>query len=260
MRGTRIIQIVAAAIALAGCVLFLLNVQTSESAWRGANPTDTQGGTVNIPQKQPARDTSGPPGWSWQKGTPGWRPGERIQGYPVAGARAKELVRARASAARAGVEGAGLRVVAAIRATRLLAILAAPAADDPARTCLAAMLERNAKVEWLCPGRGGRGSDLRNSPALIAAASFDWPGTPGTDKNKHPLYLVGVARGDVRRIVLNAPGFESEQIYERGHTWGQFDAAWTVIDRSASLSIYGPSGLLEVVRLAVGPGKTRVFH
>jgi hypothetical protein len=260
MHGARIIQGVTAAIAFAACVLFLLNVQTSESVWRHANPTASQGGIVNIPQKQPARDASGPAGWSWPEGTPGWRPGERIQGYPIAGAQAKELVRARASAARVGVDGSGIRVVAAMRATRLLAILAAPAADDPSRTCLAAMLERHAKVEWLCPGRGGQGSQLAHSPALVVAASFDWPGTPGTDKSRHPLYLVGVVRGDVRRIVLSAPGFESEPIYERGHTWGQFDAAWTVIDRSASLSIYGPSGLLEVVRLAVGPGKTRIFH
>jgi hypothetical protein len=260
MHGARIIQGVAAAIAFAACVLFLLNVQTSESVWRHANPTDSQGGIVNIPHKQPARDASGPAGWSWPEGTPGWRPGERIQGYRIAVAQAKELARARASAARAGVDGAGLRVIDAMRATKLLAILAAPAADDPSRTCLAAMLERNGEVEWLCPDRGGVGSELANSPVLVAAASFDWPGAHGTDKDKHPLYLVGVARGDVRRIVLSAPGFESEPIYERGHTWGQFDAAWTVIDRSARLSVYGPSGLLEVLRLAVGPGKTRVYR
>jgi hypothetical protein len=262
MRRVRIVQIAGAGTALAGCALFLLNVQTSASAWRHANPTGAQGRTVNIPEKQPARDASGPAGWSWHEGTPGWRPGERIQGYLVAAATGKELVRAKASAARAGLEGTGVRVVDAIRFTSfgLLAILAAPAADDPARTCLGAVLKRNAKVEWLCPGRGGRGSDLGNSPALIVATSLDWPGPPRTDKNKHPLYLVGVARGDVRRVVLSAPGFESERIYERGHTWGQFDASWMVIDSSASLRIYGQSGLLEVVPLAVRPGKTRVFR
>jgi hypothetical protein len=122
------------------------------------------------------------------------------------------------------------------------------------------MVEGNAKVEWLCPGRSGAGSDLANSPALIAATSLDSPVAPGTAKNKHPLDLVGVARGDVRRVVLSAPGIEPERIYERGHTWGQFDASWVVIDRSASLRIYGQSGLLEVVRLAIGPGKTRVFR
>ena len=98
------------------------------------------------------------------------------------------------------------------------------------------------------------------SSGRSAAASLGWPGKPGADENKHPLYLVGVARGDVRRVVLSAPGFESESIYERGQTWGQFDASWIVIDSSASLSIYGRSGLLEVVRLAVRPGKTRVFR
>lgn len=261
MRSVRIVQIAGAGTVVAGCALFLLNVQTSANAWRHANPTRAQGRTVNIPEKQAARDASGQAGWSWPEGTPGWRPGERIQGYPVAGATAKELVRARVSAARAGLEGTGVRVVDAIRATSfgLLAILAAPMADDPARTCLGAMLEPNAKVEWLCPGRGRPGSDLGNSPALIVATSLGWPGAPGTDRNKHPLYLLGVARGDVRRVVLSAPGFESERIYERGHTWGQFDAAWMVLDSGASLRIYGQSGLLEVVRLAIRPGKTRVL-
>jgi hypothetical protein len=264
MRGVRIAQIAGAGIALAGCALFLLNVQTSANAWRHTNPAGAQGVTRNIslPEKQPARDATGPAGWSWEEGTPGWQPGERIQGYPVAPATAKELVRAKESAVRAGLEATGVRVVDAVRATkhRVLAILAAPTANDPARTCLGAMLDGNAKVDWLCPARGGQGSDLGNSPALIAATSLAWPGTPGTDKNRHPLYLVGVVRGDVRRVVLSAPGFESGAIYERGHTWGQFDASWMVIDGSARLRIYGKSGLLEVVRLAIGPGQTRVFR
>ena len=261
MRRVRIVQIAGVATALAGCALFFLNVQTSARAWRHAHPIGPQGKTVNIPEKQPAQDAAGPDGWSWPEGTPGWRPGERIQGFLITGVTGKELVRARASGTRAGLEGAGVRVLDAMRATSfgLLAILAAPTANDPARTCLGAMLKRNANVEWLCPGKGEQGRDLGNSPALIVATSLDWPSTPGTDKDKHPLYLVGVARGDVRRVVLRAPGFEPERFYERGRTWGQFDAAWNVTDGSASLRIYGRSGLLEVVRLAVSPGKTRVF-
>ena len=66
--------------------------------------------------------------------------------------------------------------------------------------------------------------------------------------------------GDVRRVVLRAPGFAPERIYQRGRTWGQFDGLWNVIDGSLSLRIYGKSGLLEVVRLAIEPGQTRVFH
>lgn len=263
MTRVRVVQIAAVGVALAGCALFLLNVQTSANGWRNADPTGGQSKALNIPipAKQPARDASGPGGWLWDEGTPGWRPGERIQGYPIAGATAKELVRARESAVRAGLQWPGVRVVDAVHTTRrrFLAILAAPTANDPARTCLSAMLEGNAKVEWLCPSRSGPGSDLGNSPALIAATSLDWPSAPGTAKNKHPLDLVGVARGDVRRVVLSAPGIEPERIYERGHTWGQFDAAWIVTDRSASLRIYGQSGLLEVVRLAIGPGQSRIF-
>lgn len=264
MTRVRIVQIAAVGVALAGCALFLLNVQTSAHAWRHTNPAGAQGVTRNIPipAKQPARDASGSAGWFWEEGTPGWRPGERIQGYPIAGATAKELARARTSAVRSGLQWPGVRVVDAVHTTRrrFLAILAAPTANDPARTCLGAMLDGNAKVEWLCPGRSGPGSDLGHSPALIAATSLDWPVAPGTARNKHPLDLVGVARGDVRRIVLSAPGFPPSPIYERGHTWGQFNAAWIVTDRSARLRIYGQSGLLEVVRLAIGPRQTRVFR
>jgi hypothetical protein len=263
MSGVRIFQIAGVVAALAGCVLFLLNVQTSAHGWRNADPTDGQSKAlaIPIPAKQPARDASGPAGWSWDEGTPGWRPGERIQGYPIAGATAKELATARESAVRAGLQWWGVRVVDAVHTTRFrfLAILAAPSEKDPARTCLGAKVERNSKVEWLCPGTGGPESDLAHSPALIAATSLDWPVAPGTAKNKHPLDLVGVARGDVRRIVLSAHGLEPERIYQRGHTWGQFDTSRIVTDRSARLRIYGKSGLLEVVRLSIGPGQSRIF-
>lgn len=255
MGRVRTVQVAGAAIALVGCVLFVMNVQTSAHAWRHTNPTGAQGQTINLPERQPARDASGAAGWSWPEGTPGWRPGAHIQGYPVPAAFAapRELVRARESAVRAGLEGTGLRIVDEVRASRQrpLAILAAPTAEDPARTCLGALLNANAKVDWLCPGKDEQ--SLGSSPALIAALSPNWPATPG-------IFLVGVARGDVRRVVLSAPGFEPEQIYERGRTWGQFDAAWAVRQGRATLRIYGSSGLLEVVRLAVGPGKSRVYR
>jgi hypothetical protein len=251
----RMVQIAGAGIALAGCALFFMNVQTSANAWRHAHPAGPQGESVNIPAKKPPRDASGPTGWSWPEGTPGWRAGERIQGLLIPfSASAKELAGARASAVRAGLEETGVRVVDALHVTRhrLIAVLAAPMANDPARTCLGTMVKSDANAQWSCP------SDLGNSPALIVATSPDWPAAFGT--NKHALYLVGVTRGDVRRVVLRAPGFAPERLYERGHTWGQFDASVTVIDGSASLRIYGRPGLLEVVRLAVKPGQARVFH
>jgi hypothetical protein len=262
MPGARITQIAVAGIALAGCALFFVNVQTSAKAWRHAHPAAPQGKTIEIPAKQPARDASGSAGWSWPEGTPGWRPGDRVQGFLVAGATQEELVRARASATRAGLEATGVRVVQANRGKGLglIAILAAPTADDPARTCLGAMLKAGANVEWLCPLRVGERSGLGPSPALIVAARLVWPGAPGIEKTQHPLYLVGVARGDVRRVVLSAPGIKSDPIYERGHTWGQFDAAW-LPESIPSVRIYGQSGrLLQVVRLGVSPGKTRVFR
>jgi hypothetical protein len=260
MAPVRFAQIGVAALALVGCAFLVANVRTSESAWRLVNPTHEQGGTIAIPEKEPARDASGAAGWSWLEGTPGWKPAERIDGYPVAGLGPREIVKAKRSALRAGVEGSQVRVLASLRATTLIAILAAPLAHDRAQTCLAPMLHKNAPVQWLCPGEGTAGRRLSDASILVAAASFDWPGTPGTSKHVHPLYLVGVARGDVRRVVIQSSGESPETIYQRGQTWGQFDTARTVIDGSASLSVYGSAGLLETIRLSVSPGKTGIFR
>jgi hypothetical protein len=58
----------------------------------------------------------------------------------------------------------------------------------------------------------------------------------------------------------NSAGEERETIYQRGHTWGQFDAARGIVDGSASLSVYGRAGFIETVRLTVALGETRVFQ
>jgi hypothetical protein len=255
----RFAQIGIVALALAGCAFFIANVRTSESAWRLVNPSHEQGSTVAIPQKEPGRDASGAAGWSWLEGTPGWKPGERIDGYPVAGLEPSEIQKAEESARRAGLDGSQIRVLASLRATELLAILAAPAAHDHAQICLGPMLHKNASVRWLCPGEGAAGRQFSKAAILVAAASFDWPGTPGTSEDEHPIYLVGVARGDVRRVVVESAGQQPETIYERGRTWGQFDTARMVIDRSVRLSVYGRAGLLETVSLAVAPGQARIF-
>lgn len=257
MPQTRIILVVLALAALAAGAFLAMNLGTSESAWRRANPSGAEGREVRIPAKAPARDAAGVVGWSWPEGTPGWRPGERIDGYPVAGLDGAEITRAKNGAALVGANGSDVRVIGSIRGSEsgLLAILAAPAEADRALTCLAAMLHRNAEVDWWCPGAEARLLDLSDASVLVAAKSFDWPGSP---EGEHPLYFVGVARGDVRRVVLESPGNDPETVYVRGRTWGQFSAARSIAGE-ATLRVYGPTGLIETLELHVEPGEGRVF-
>jgi hypothetical protein len=181
-----------------------------------------------------------------------------MNGFLVAGLMSADVQQARQHAPRP-VDGTHLRVIDATRPSRsaLLAILAAPAANNPKLTCLGVMLHRNATVRWLCPTASSDGQDLAAAAVLVAASSERFP---QTQADTHPLYLVGVARGDVSRVVLEIPGFAPEPLYQRGKTWGQFDAARMSPDKQGRLRVYGRNGLLETVRLAVGPGESRMFR
>jgi hypothetical protein len=90
---------------------------------------------------------------------------------------------------------------------------------------------------------------------VVASARYTW--TYRADATKHPLYLVGVARGDVRRVVLEAPGVR-ETLYTRGRTWGEFRSA-VMLGAPARLKIFGRRGLVETLPLDVKPGTQRVF-
>lgn len=255
----RVLHVLAGAIALAGFALFLANVHTSESAWRRLNPEGNEGRTIHIPAKKPARDAPGVEGWSWLAGTPGWRPGERIEGYPVAGLRAPEIRKAQQGADNVGADGAAARVLISLRTNdALIAILAAPMRADRTQTCLAAMLKRNTKVQWWCPDDPAETLDLSNAAVLVGAARLDWPNMSDAED---PLYLAGVARGDVRRVVLESPGSDPQTLtlYERGETWGQFEVARTVAG-PVTLLVYGQAGLLETVHIDLKPGRNGIFR
>jgi hypothetical protein len=230
--------------------LFLLRPQYSLSHGHGT--------TVTLPVKSPALDASGARGWVWPGGTPGWTPTQRVDGFLVAGLQPVELDAARLAAARAGLDSQDVRVIASIRGSKfgVLAILAAPTLDEaPTKTCLAALLERNAPVKWQCPGSTTSPRDLEHSHVLVAATSYAWPNAKGGE----PLYLVGVARGDVYRVAIAVDGKRPETLYRRGETWGQFTDARTV-KRVARLEIFGKRGLVETLPLRVRPGRQRAFR
>src|SRR5439155_224256 len=112
----------------------------------------------------------------------------------------------------------GVRVLVSTRGSTngVLAVLAAPTVEQtPVKTCLAVVLEGDGPVGWQCPGARPSRHDLARSHVLVAAKEY----------RRNALYLVGVARGDVDRIVLEVAGAAPTELYSRGTTWGQFDAA-----------------------------------
>jgi len=219
--------------------------------------------SFTLPAKPPAADAAGAAGWVWPDGTPGWAPGYTVMDgtWNVSGLQPVEVQAAQLAAARNMLDASGVRVVSSARGNRngALAILAAPTSDEtPAGTCLAAMLLGDAPVVWECPGMTTARGDLANARVLVAAAMFTWQSPRA--KGQHPLYLAGVARGDVYRIVLHVPGRLPALLYTRGSTWGQFGTASGVTNGDAYLAIYGSRGLVQKLHLDLAPGQQRVFQ
>ena len=211
---------------------------------------------IALPAKQPANDAPGAAGWVWPEGTPGWEAGQTTAGVNVSGVQPVEIQAAQLAAARAILDANSVRVVDSIRPGKdgVLAILAAPTLyQTPVRTCLAAVLPGDVPVRWMCPGSTPSPDDLARSRVLVAATVLHWP-------RATPLYLVGVARGDVYRVVLNVPGRTPETLYTRGTTWGQFEAATADYPGGvARLEIDGRRGRVETLTLNIAPGQQRIF-
>jgi hypothetical protein len=152
-----------------------------------------------------------------------------------------------------------VRVISSFRGAQngVLAILAAPTMyQTPEKTCLAALLEGDAPVNWQCPGATPAATDLARSRVLVAATSYKTAAEDG----RNPLYMVGVARGDVYRVVLAMPGLEPMTIYTRGTNWGQFETSLTVPGASGELEIFGRHRLLQTLPFTVKPGQQRVIQ
>jgi hypothetical protein len=216
------------------------------------SPQRRQSGvTIKLPHRNPANDASGVAGWVWPDGVPGWTPGQTIKGFPVSFMQPVEVQAAQLAAARFGLDSEAVRVVTSMRGDRrgVLAILATHTMySTPERTCLAALLREDAPVVWLCPAA----HTLSHQHVLIAAARLNWPG------GKDPIYLVGVARGDVRRVVL-VDGSDRQMLYTRGNSWGEFDSV-RATSPAAHLLVYGHGRVLETVRLDVPVGQQRVLR
>jgi hypothetical protein len=203
---------------------------------------------IKLPPEHPAT------GWTWAEGTPGFKAGTMLgkhHDFNVSGVQPVEVAAAQLSAAHSQLDADGVRVLESIRTDRRgpAAILAAPTlGETPPHTCVAVMQRGTAPVAWRCP------QDLAGSHVLGAVLSAaPSSGAP------HPIFVIGVASGDVQRIVLTGVPGGNTTIYTRGTSWGQFEAS-TSESKDARLLVYGDHGLLQTLPLGVTPGGERIFE
>ncbi|MFL5961348.1 MAG: hypothetical protein ACJ757_00445 [Gaiellaceae bacterium] len=205
-----------------------------------------QGEQITAPPEHPAT------GWTWAEGTPGWKAGTMLgkhHDFNVSGVQPVEIAVAQLTAAHAMLDAEGLRVLDAIRVDTSgpVAILAAPALDvTPTETCVAVMLRGGAPVNWRCP-RELAGTHVLGAMVAGRAPAGSLPS----------LFVMGVASGDVQRIVVVAASFRTEA-YTRGTTWGQFMTSLPPA-KSAQLLVYGDHGLLQKLTLSAPPSGQRLF-
>lgn len=211
------------------------------------NTHGTQGSTIHIPDHRPSNAA-----WVWPDGVPGWTPGQTIQGYPVANLQPVEVQAAALAAARHALDSSDIRVLNATRPgyRGALAVLATHTLyQSPERTCLAGLLLGDAPVRWVCPGPHA----LSHKHVFLAAARLDRPG------GKDPIYLAGVARGDVTRIDLVGGVERRATIYTRAQTWGEFDLA-EAVQPGGRLLVYSGTRLVERVPLDLRVGQQRILR
>jgi hypothetical protein len=225
-----------------------------------------QGTNVKVPDKQPAADAAGRAGWTWPDGVPGWEPGYTLGGYNLSQVQPVETQPAALAAAHHQLDASELRVVIAqhiLPGDGPLAIFAAPYAETtPTIECLAVVLPTSNDVNWRCAGSRASG-DYARKRVLLGVVSRPWSGTASDPRRL--FALVGLARGDVSRVVLHLPAGTSppldDTLYNRGTTWGQFEA--NVLLRSPAetpqLRIYGDHGLVQTIRLHLAANEQRVI-
>ena len=211
------------------------------------NTYHTQGTNIRIPDRKPSNAS-----WVWPEGVPGWTPGQTIKGFPVANLQPVEVQAAALAAARHVLDASDVRVVSSTRPgyRGALAVLATHTLyTTPERTCLAGLLLGDAPVRWVCPGP----HSLSHKHVFAVAVRRDWAG------GKDPIFLAGVARGDVTRIDLVGGVGPRTTIYTRAKTWGEFDLA-EAVQPGGRLLVYSGPRLVETVPLALRVGEQRVIR
>jgi hypothetical protein len=215
-------------------------------------------------------------GWTWPDGGPGFTFGEDEAHWNFSRVRPSELAPLRTEAGSADVSPASLRV---LQAQRLgpgdLSVFAAGREQD-GRTCIGVQIpERRAR--FYCPGAVGS-RRLGDQVGIVVGSA-----RPETAPRRFPLFLIGMTRADVVRVVVSSPTFstvhhrdgrvttksvDSQVVYRRGNGWwGAFSDTPGVGYRSkvpreawrARVDFYGADGLLARLRVRLAGSGDRIY-
>jgi hypothetical protein len=182
--------------------------------------------------------------WTWPGQAPGFEFGRAELAWNVAQLLPQELAGIRRLAAGVGIVPGSVKPLSAIRlGPHDLSVLVA-GADHSGRTCLGMGLAH--QTTFTCSPKGA---------GYVVAA-------PRPRRSAYPLFLLGIARGDVTRVTVTQHeqrGNFTKQVYDRaGQTWGTFtltlagDRPW-----QATLAFYGERGLIARLPLRFSrPGTT----
>ena len=216
---------------------------------------------LKVPKSPPADH-----GWTWSGGTPGWSPAEMSHDLHEINGNVwtTDLAGARAAARGAGVDPSSIRVLRSSRYAMRGGFVAIAAGRDASdHTCLAFVLPSR-PASFVCPRR-------QVAFVVVTARARDvtrptWP----TLKAEHlfPLFLDGIVRGDVTRVVVSGSG--TQTVFQRSqYFWGTFTdtpgdgyLAGHVPAKDpwrARLDFYGAHGRLASLRIALNSPGYRLF-
>jgi hypothetical protein len=216
--------------------------------------------SINMSKFPAPSEASGGQGWTWPTRTPGFRPGQKEEGIELSGVGPAQLESARVAASSAGIDPNSLRVLRSMQwapgsdagpaepVTGGTFTLFITGSNKSGKTCVGVVMP-NTKVSFFCP-------DTPGAHRLGSQLAFVFARVRRYQSHAHALdylVLIGVARGDVSRIVLSQPGFY-DILYEHSFGWwGTFEMGVAVGPRAGNhlrqttLRLYGKRGLIETV-------------
>jgi hypothetical protein len=205
-------------------------------------------------------------GWTWSTGTPGFVFGQYDDLWNMSGLHPVELGPVRRDAARAGVVPQTLRILSSIRTSRLRPQVLVAGSNSAGRTCLGVQFHRG-RSRFLCPAQ------LARTPGVVIVEAV-----PKQQGSFYPMFVTGIARADVTRVTVEAPGesytdnrttiavvrpLGPQLVYTRATAgwWGTFEASTSQPGPwHAQVVFFGENGRLGAVDVSLtDPGERLVL-
>jgi hypothetical protein len=216
LRPTPLLGLVCVALLGAAVGVFALAVPRSHGSRQDAVQLDL---TYAVPPVA----AGGAAGWRWPGGEPGFQFGrDEKSGWNVSKLHPDELVRARAAAERAGVAPDSIRVLNVLRTGFDRLMLIVSGTDTAGETCVGVAVP-DTPARFYCPRSAGSERLGAQAGFVIVDPQF-WK--MGHRRMVYPLFLLGIARGDVTRVTVSQPGYTHTLYRHEAGAWGTFMSSY----------------------------------